>query len=228
MIRVVTLALCLLAAAPAAAATDPVKAAAEALGGAKALAGIRGLAISGSVTHWEPEQSVVPGGEARLAGESTFVLTRDLSAGAGRMEWTRKLVYPAPREYKFTEVIAGGVGYVSGVDSTNRTKQSLDSNPPQHAMSGLRVAAAMRELQRTSPRLVADLLASPGAVSRVPDEELNGKMLPTVSYRKGNYELEVLFDPASRLPAAVRSHDYDNNFGDSTYDLLLSDWRTVG
>ena len=65
-------------------------------------------------------------------------------------------------------------------------------------------------------------------MSRVPDEALNGKMLPTVSYRKGNYELEVLFDPATRLPAAVRSHDYDNNFGDSTYDLLLSDWRTVG
>ncbi|HSD59471.1 MAG TPA: MBL fold metallo-hydrolase [Burkholderiales bacterium] len=228
MFRVVTLALCLLAAAPAAAVSDPVKAAAEALGGAKALAGIRSLTVSGSVTHWEPEQSLVPGGEPRLAGESSFTQSRDLTTGASHTEWVRKLVYPAPREYKFTEVIAGGIGWVSGVDSTTRTKQSLDSNPPQHAMSGLRVAAALREMQRTSPRLVADLLADPRAVSRVPDEELNGKMLPTVSYRKGNYELEVLFDPATRLPAAVRSHDYDNNYGDSTYDLLLSDWRTVG
>lgn len=227
MLRIVTLVLCLLAAVPAAA-TDPVKAAAEALGGAKALAGIRGLTISGSVTHWEPEQSLVAGGEPRLAGESTFTLSRDLPARASRVEWVRKLVYPAPREYRFTEVIAGGVGWVNGVDSTARTRQSLDANPPQHAMSGLRVAAALREMQRASPRLIADLLADPHNVSRVPDEELNGKMVPTVSYRKGNYELEVLFDPATRLPAAVRSHDYDNNYGDSTYDLLLSDWRSVG
>lgn len=228
MLRLVTLALCLLAAAPAAAATDPVKAAADALGGAKALAGIRSLTVSGSVTHWEPEQSLVPGGEPRLAGESTFVLSRDIPAGASRVEWVRKLVYPAQREYKFTEVIAGSVGWVNGVDSTTRTRQSLDSNPPQHAMSGLRVAAALRELQRASPRLIADLLADPRSVSRVPDEALNGKLLPTVSYRKGSYELEVLFDPQTRLPAAVRSHDYDNNYGDSTYDLLLSDWRAVG
>ncbi|HEX9178818.1 MAG TPA: hypothetical protein VF859_00355, partial [Burkholderiales bacterium] len=184
MLRKVTLALCLLAAVPAAAATDPVKAAAEALGGAKALAGIRGLAVTGSITHWEPEQSLVPGGEPRLAGESTFVLSRDIPAGASRVEWVRKLVYPATREYKFTEVIAGGIGWVNGVDSTTRTRQSLDSNPPQHAMSGLRVAAALRELQRASPRLIADLLADPRAVSRVPDEELNGKMLPTVSFRR--------------------------------------------
>ena len=228
MLRLVTLLLCCFTAAPATAASDPVKAAAEALGGAKALAGIRTLSIAGSITHWEPEQSLVAGGEPRLAGESSFTLTRDIPAGASRVEWVRKLVYPAQREYKFTEVIAGGIGYVNGVDSTTRTKQSLDSNPPQHAMSGLRVAAALRELERASPRLIADLLADPRAVTRVPDEALNGRMLPTVSYRKGNYELEVLFDPATRLPAAVRSHDYDNNYGDSSYDLLLSDWRAVG
>jgi glyoxylase-like metal-dependent hydrolase (beta-lactamase superfamily II) len=227
MLRLVILALCSLAAAPVAAA-DPVRAAAEALGGARALAGIRTLAVAGTVTHWEPEQSLVAGGEPRLAGESAFVLSRDLTAGASRTEWVRKLVYPAPREYRFTEVIAGGIGGVNGVDSTARTRQSLDSSPPQHAMSGLRVAAALRELQRGSPRLIADMLADPRTVSRVPDEALNGRMLPTVSYRRGNYELEVLFDPATRLPAAVRSHDYDNNYGDSTYDLLLSDWRAVG
>jgi glyoxylase-like metal-dependent hydrolase (beta-lactamase superfamily II) len=226
MLRIVTLVLCLAASAPAA--SDPVKAAAEALGGARALAGIRTLTVTGRITHWEPEQSVVPGGEPRLASESTFTLSRDLTTGASRTEWLRKLVAPAPREYRFTEVIAGGLGWVNGVDSTTRTRQSLDSSPPQHAMSGLRVAAALRELQRASPRLIADMLADPAAVSRIPDEALNGRRLPAVSLRRANYELEVLFDPATRMPAAVRSHDYDNNYGDSTFDLLLSDWRSVG
>jgi len=36
-----------------------------------------------------------------------------------------------------------------------------------------------------------------------------------------------LFDPATHLPAAIRTRDDDNIAGDSNYDLLLSDWAEV-
>ena len=38
----------------------------------------------------------------------------------------------------------------------------------------------------------------------------------------------MLFDPATGLPARVRTLDYDNIWGDVTCDLVLSDWQTVG
>ncbi|MBI2311932.1 MAG: MBL fold metallo-hydrolase [Betaproteobacteria bacterium] len=231
MIRAATLVVLVLASlSPAWAkpAGDPLARAAQALGGAKALSGIKTFAARGTATHWEPEQSLVAGGEPRLAGESSFALSRDFAPGSARTEWVKKLVYPAPREYKFTEIIAGDRGYVAGIDTTARTRQSLDSNPPQHAMSGMRMAAALRELARTSPRLVADMLAQPSLVKRLPDQKVDGAMLAAVSYRQAQDTVTVMFDPKTGLPARIRTHDYDNMHGDSDYDLLLSDWREAG
>ena len=36
-----------------------------------------------------------------------------------------------------------------------------------------------------------------------------------------------MFDRRTGLPARIRSLDYDNIWGDVTYDLVLSDWQTV-
>jgi len=38
----------------------------------------------------------------------------------------------------------------------------------------------------------------------------------------------VAFDPATGLPARVRTLDYDFVWGDVNYDVVLSDWRDVG
>ena len=40
------------------------------------------------------------------------------------------------------------------------------------------------------------------------------------------FHLWVMFDPATGLPARIRTFDYDNIWGDVTYDLVLSDWQT--
>ncbi len=198
-----------------------------ALGG-DALRVVKSIEASGASKHWEPEQSHVAGGEARFAGESTFKLARDFTSNAARIEWQRKLAYPSPREYRFTEVFADGVGFVRGVDSTGRTRQSLESNPPSHAMSRLRVTAMARELQRSSPRLLLDMQANAAQLEARPDTTVAGLTFRTVAYTAGGYNFVVLFDPATSLPARIRTLDYDSIQGDSTYDLVLSDWREVG
>jgi glyoxylase-like metal-dependent hydrolase (beta-lactamase superfamily II) len=38
----------------------------------------------------------------------------------------------------------------------------------------------------------------------------------------------VLFDPATHLPAVIRTRDWDVHYGDSDYDETLSDWRDIG
>src|ERR1041384_7769970 len=113
--------------------------AATALGGADKLAAATAISIKGSVKHWEPEQSVKPGGEMRLAGESTFVQHRAFADGTTRTEWVRKMAYPAPREYKFTELVTPVAGLVEGVDSTAMPKSATQTDPPRHAMSGVRL-----------------------------------------------------------------------------------------
>src|SRR5579859_138750 len=97
---------------------DLLDRAVDAIGGADALAGVRTLAIKGTVTEWEPEQSLVADGEPRLASESTFEVTSDVGGGATRVDWVRKFAYPQPRTYAFSEIVTPQAGYVAGIDTT--------------------------------------------------------------------------------------------------------------
>src|SRR5262245_56752319 len=108
----------------------PVVRAVYALGGPEYLRAVKTVSLTGTAKQWEPEQSKSAGGEMRFANEATFVAVSDVNTGFSRIDWVRKFEYPAPRTFTFTEIVTPDVGYVSGIDSNGRTKQSLDSNPP--------------------------------------------------------------------------------------------------
>ena len=246
-------------------AEDPVVRAVYAMGGPDALRGVRTVSTKGTAKQWEPEQSKTPGGEMRFANEATFDSVTDVASGYSRIDWVRKFEYTSARTFTFTEVVTSNAGYVAGIDSNGRTKQSLDSNPPAHNMSGLRLAASQRELRRNSALLLLDMYRNPARVYNVPNMTAGGASYPTVEYRVGDdvisktpgsapvqwcqgaylpapgtnfigtcpqmagplYDsLWVMFDAATGLPARIRTFDYDNIWGDVTYDLVLSDWQT--
>lgn len=207
---------------------DLIGRALDAMGGADALANVKTIAVKGTMKQWEPEQSMVPGGEMRFANESTYELVGDFSRHAVRVDWVKKFAYPAPRTYTFAEIVTPEAGYVIGVDSTGRNRQNLETNPAAHSMSGLRLAATQRELRRASPSLLLEMRSNPGKVTASPDVSIGGVAYPAASYNAGNYTFIVMFDPKTGLPARIRTLDYDNIWGDVNYDLVLSDWRTIG
>ena len=207
--------------------SDLVSRAVTAAGGIDKLAAVKTLYVKGTVKHWEPEQSQVAGGEARFAAESIFEAVTDVDARTTSIDWSRKLAYPSPRQFVFTETVTPDVGYVAGIDSNARTKQSLDAKPPAHNMSSLRLAAMQRELRRTSPLLLVDMHKNPGQVSAAGDVTVGGTAYPAVNYRPApNQSFIVMFDRASGLPARIRTLDYDNMWGDVTYDLVLGEWKS--
>jgi glyoxylase-like metal-dependent hydrolase (beta-lactamase superfamily II) len=204
-----------------------VSRAVQATGGADALAGVKTVSMKGTVRQWEPEQSVKAGGEMRFANEATFTAVSDVARRSTRIDWVRNFAYPSPRTFTFTEIVTPEAGYVAGVDSNGRTKQSVDSNPPAHTMSNLRLAATQRELLRGSSLLLLDMMRNPDRVRSIADVSVGGVAYPAVEYRAGDQTFTVLFDRATGLPARVRTLDYDNMWGDVTYDLVLSDWQTI-
>jgi glyoxylase-like metal-dependent hydrolase (beta-lactamase superfamily II)/predicted small secreted protein len=204
---------------------DLVGRAVQAMGGAEALAGVKTISVKGTVRQWEPEQSIAAGGEMRHANDATFEVATDVGAQATRIDWVRNFVYPSPRTFTFTEIVTPEAGYVAGIDSNGRTKQSLDSNPPAHSMSGLRLAASQRELRRVSLMLFLEMLRNPDRVSAAGDVTAGGASYPAVAYRVGDQTFTVLFERETGLPVRVRTLDYDNMWGDVTYDMVLSDWR---
>ena len=198
----------------------------QAVGGADKLAAMKTLSVKATVKQWEPEQSVAPGGEMRFANEATLDAVSDVGSRATRIDIVRKFEYPAPRTFTFTEIVTPEAGYVAGIDSNGRNKQSLESNPPAHAMSGLRLAAIQRERRRVSPLLIGEMYKNPDRVSGIGDVTVGGGAYPSVEYRATDDQtFTVMFDRATGLPARIRTLDYDNIWGDVTYDLTLSDWK---
>jgi hypothetical protein len=199
---------------------DLVNRAVNAMGGAERLAGVKTITFRGGSRYWEPEQSDVPGGEARFANETSFQGFIDAASRSSRTDIVRNFAYPAPRTFTFSEIVTPAAGYVIGVDSNGRNAQSLKSNPPAHSMSGLRLATTQREARRAGTgALMLAMQRSPDKVE--PAGEIAGQ--PAVSFDG----FTVAFDRATGLPSRVRTNDYDNIWGDVNFDMLLSDWREI-
>src|SRR2546425_8206405 len=168
---------------------DLVSRAVQAMGGAETLAAITTIAVKGSVRQWEPEQSVVAGGDMRYACESTFDAITDVGARTTRIDWVRNFAYPAPRTYTFSEIVTPEAGYIAGIDSNGRTKQRLDSNPPAHSMSGMRLANTQSERQRGSTLLLLEMLRNSERVAAVGAVTVGSLVYPAAAYRAGNQTL---------------------------------------
>ena len=98
----------------------------------------------------------------------------------------------------------------------------------RHRPDAVRLAAHLRERERASPRLLARALEDPQSIAALPDQQVGQLSLPAVAIKTRVGTFTVLFDRTTNLPAVVRTRDDDNVYGDSNYDLILSDWKDVG
>jgi glyoxylase-like metal-dependent hydrolase (beta-lactamase superfamily II) len=205
---------------------DLVGRALDAMGGQDAVTRVKTVSAQGTVKHWEPEQSDIPGGDMRFAAESKFEFIADYTVRAVRVNWEKNFAYPTPRTFKFSEIVTPDAGYVIGVDSNGRNAQSLANKPPAHSMSGLRLAAAQREYARAVPRtLLLEMRNNPDRVHAAANVVVGAVAYPALRYDAGGASFIVAFDPKTGLPARARTLDYDNIWGDVNFDTVYADWR---
>lgn len=197
-------------------AADLVRDGVEAQGGANALRGLNRLSVKGDARFFEPGQSFAPGGEPRALGTATFEIAWDLTAGMARTAWNRDQQHPPPpAKLNYVETVLPTLGFVT----------TGTANQP---MSGIRVAAHLRELERASPRLLLKAMENPANLRFAEDQQLNSRILPAVAFADGGSIFIIMFDPMTHLPAAIRTWDDDNIEGDSNYDLVLDGWKSAG
>jgi hypothetical protein len=220
---------------------DLVKQAVEAMGGIDAMRGLQGLAIRGTVRHWEPEESYVAGGPPVFTDHSTFTMIWDVKNQIARTDWDRAIQFPAITHDVYSEIVTPTRGYAD-VAGTELVINQSDLPPKgQQAMSGIRLAAHLRELERSSPVLLLKALDAPQRLTALPDQHLGGGafnggfggifppvLLPAVAFGDGGTTFTILFDRTTHLPVAIRTLDDDALIGDSSYDLILSDWQPAG
>jgi glyoxylase-like metal-dependent hydrolase (beta-lactamase superfamily II) len=196
--------------------TELLKQAVEAQGGVDALRAIKFVTQKAEVKHWEPGQSHSVNGEARFLGDSTYTLTADPVNRIIRYDWDRDMKYPAVERVKYTEILHPTYGVV------------IDEKGVATPMSGIRLAAQNREARRSTTQLMLRALESPENVSPIADQTVGNQFLPAVQYKDGPNTYIIVFDRVTKLPLSVRTRDEDNILGDSNYNMILSDWKTVG
>jgi glyoxylase-like metal-dependent hydrolase (beta-lactamase superfamily II) len=208
---------------PASSPQDRVNAAYSAMGGDK----LKTLRLTASLQQYDPGESYSLSDPAKPdTGVSDLKQSRDFQRGLTRDEWVRpKADDGAKRTY--TEIVTPTAGYVVGNDATNGRlpKRTVKGTQPEHTMSGRRLTATLRELER--PFIVLEMKHHPDRVSAIDDQKVNGKTYPAAQYRDDYGSYMVIFDPATNLPVRVRTHDWDALEGDSIYDAECSDWRDV-
>ncbi len=197
---------------------DLVKLGVEAQGGADALRAVKTIVQKGDAKHWEPGQSNSANGESRFLSDSTLTVTVDYTNKDGvsvRYDWDRDMKYPAVEKLKYSEIRYPTYGAV------------IDDKGEVKPMSAIRLATNIREGGRGSPKLLLNALESPQNVSAIEDQKLGNQTLPAAVFTQGSTKYIILFDRTTKLPAAVRTRDEDNIWGDANYDVILNDWKTV-
>jgi glyoxylase-like metal-dependent hydrolase (beta-lactamase superfamily II) len=183
------------------------------------------VTLRATMQQWEPGESESVADLTKPdGGTSTFTQIWDRTRGFFRTEWVRPRAGGGMRTY--TEIYSPEAGYVIGNDANGAlTRRAIQGDPPLHSMSGLRLRALLREQERSG--IVFAMHDHPERISEYPSQTVGGKTYPAVQYRGDNATFIVMFDPATHLPAVVRTRDFDQLMGDADYDMTLSDWRDV-
>ena len=194
---------------------DLVRQGVEAMGGVNAMRAWKSYIGKADAKHWEPGQSHSVNGESRFLGDSTVTVTSELGKSL-RRDWDRDMKYPAVERLKYSEIRYPTYGAV------------IDEKGEVKPMSGIRLAADVREGFRGGPLLLLRALDAPQNIAAIADQKLGDQTLPAVVFTQGPTKYIIIFDRTTKLPAAVRTLDDDHIFGDSNYDMVLSDWKDVG
>ena len=85
---------------------------------------LRGYFLACSCVPDSDLELAAPGGEFRFANETSYESFQDREKRTARVDIERRFAYPAPRTFKFSEVVTPDAGFVLGVDSNGRNAQS--------------------------------------------------------------------------------------------------------
>lgn len=199
---------------------DVVAQAADAIGGADALAALARLEITSQGERFEYGEGYSP--DDAPATISTFDLTlrMDIEGDRLRLDWERD-VELGGNDFatNYAEVIAGEVGMATGCDSVfGFCTQELLSQ---------RVSAVRKHVRLTNPHLLLrKALMSPDTVSAGEPRMIDDVAHPTLVIDDGWHPVELAVNAEGEIVLAA-TREVDPSLGDLDIEVAYSDWASA-
>ena len=159
---------------------------------------------------------VLATGESRFLGDSTYTQTVDNANRTSRVDWDRDMKYPAVERLKYSEITTPTYG---AADRREGRAAADVGHPPRSALA--RARARLAAAAGAGVGEPAEHRGDPGSEARRP-------LVAGGFDQDQRRHVHRPVRPRTQLPAAVRTRDEDNIYGDSNYDMVLSDWKAVG
>lgn len=196
---------------------------AAAMGGWETIEAIEREELEIQGTAWEPHQAQFPGGILELADYESRLLI-DYAGPSMRLEFRGERHYPAPGPVAFLEVIDDDAGAVFDLEETPSDEAASEGWTNGQRMRGSRFAARIRDLERMPVR-IAQVARASETLNREPDRSVDGTTYEVLAYHDGANPVELLVDPATKLPGRVIVLETDPLYGDTQNEMVLDDWR---
>jgi glyoxylase-like metal-dependent hydrolase (beta-lactamase superfamily II) len=201
--------------------TEAVEQFVTALGGRQAVLASAVETITATGWRHHPGWGTDPDKPEAVA-EFSYTVIDELTASRYRLALTGP-THLVPADLDYVEVGNGAAGHVTGVDFM------FDPRPVDMTIPSWRVAARVRHLDMTSPLRLAHKLLALGANLTLETSTIEGTPTSVITLREvGRPAAEIHLDPASGLPALVRTVEEHSPLGDAVVEVCFDAYGLAG
>jgi glyoxylase-like metal-dependent hydrolase (beta-lactamase superfamily II) len=191
------------------------------LGGRQAVTGLRAFRLQTTGRTWILDEAPTPGDTPTPA--STFTQTLFYERNAGRIRLRAENVRTSQgTARRITEVVAGRLGYLSGVDANG-------GSPTTAAMTSDRWAAVRREQRLLNPQLILrDVVARPQLATTFPSTTINGRPHRVLLVRDDVAPIRLYIDSRTGAIDRLTTDDHDYQRRDVRILVDYKRWQRFG
>jgi glyoxylase-like metal-dependent hydrolase (beta-lactamase superfamily II) len=191
------------------------------LGGRTAVTGLRSFRLQTTGRTWILDEAPNPGDAPTPASTFTQTLNYERAAGGIRLRADNVRTSQGTAR-RITEVVAGRLGYLSGVDANGGSATTA-------AMTSDRWAAVRREQRLLNPQLILrDVVARPQIATTFPSTTINGRPHRVLLVRDAVAPIRLYVDTRTGRVDRLTTDDHDYQRRDVRIVVDYRNWRLAG
>jgi len=190
---------------------------ANAMGGLDSILNLDTISFDATGSRFEPEQAYKPGGDFIDLSDYQYQIIKSVTSQQSRTQWSHNVFYVFPGIRDYIEIINEEQGAIIG--------NALLFGPPEMPMLSTRLGAQVKQYTVSSVlSLIHRANQNPTQVMNLGKAEYNDRKQYVVAIPGWGQVIRVFIDKETYLPSKIETLEDDSTYGDTRWEISLSDW----